>query len=79
MVDIQYEVYSQTVRQMPENYMLARKVRGVWVVDCDGAVTVDTVLHVSMAIHCDGEKFASGESVAVAITASMARYTIEIK
>lgn len=79
MVDIKYESGSQTIRQMPQNYMLAKRVGGVWVVDCDGAVTVDTVLHVSMAIHCDGEKFRSGESVAVAITASMAQYTIEVK
>jgi hypothetical protein len=47
-------------------------------VDCDGAVSVNTALHVAMAIHCDGEKFNHGESVATAIIASMARCTIDV-
>lgn len=50
--------YSNTIRQFPQNYMIAKFVQGVWVIDCDGAVDVNTGLMVSMAVMCtDGEKF----------------------
>ena len=75
---IEYCSYSSTIRQMPQNYMLAKQVHGVWVVDADGAVSVDTVLHVAMAIHCDGTRFLSGKEVANAINHSMNAYSIEV-
>jgi hypothetical protein len=68
---------SETIRQMPQNYMLARKVSGVWVADCDGAVDTKVALYVAMTIHC-GSHFGSGANLALDIMSNFNMFTIEI-
>jgi hypothetical protein len=68
---------SETIRQFPQNYMLARKVNGIWVADCDGAVSTKTALYIAMSIHCGG-RFGSGANLALEIMSNFNLFSIEI-
>lgn len=46
MPELIYEKETQTLRQMPENYMLASFEKGYWIVDPDGAIGED--LHIAL-------------------------------
>jgi hypothetical protein len=63
---------------MPQNYLVAKKSGGVWVLDCDGAVDVKTGLMVAMSIMCDGAKFRDGNGLIDAIADNINLYTIDV-
>ena len=46
---LKYEEYSETLRLMPQNYMLANFSRRYWIVDPDAAVS--EAFHIQLAKH----------------------------
>ena len=71
---------SNTIREVPSNKLICtqRGACGVWVVDADGGIDVNTVLMVSMALHCDGVKFRTGNGVIDGIADTYRNYSISV-
>jgi hypothetical protein len=46
-----YQAGSETIRQMPENYMLAECTKGYWIADTDSAVSDKVAILVAELIH----------------------------
>jgi hypothetical protein len=63
-MDIRYEKNTETIRQVPENYLLAWRdsKHSRWICDPDLAADLDTVLAVFQTVFTFGGRYCPGET-----------------
>lgn len=73
---------SNTIRQFPQNYLIAYHIEEpfpVWVIDADAAVSVNTVMAVQLALSRDANKtLRDGQKVVNAIKKVNEKYRVEV-
>lgn len=73
---------SETIRQFPQNYLIAYYIESpfpVWVIDSDSAVSEEIVLAVQLGLITDSNKFLrDGQKVVNGIKKVIEKYDIQI-
>lgn len=63
-----YQPETETIRQMPQNYCIATKSKGYWMIDFDIAADEELVLRVAKALFVFDNRYGSGLNLLSKIT-----------
>lgn len=59
---ISFDAYTNTIRQMPQNYLIARRPSGAWILDPDSAANKHVVMACALTLLNHDVKFGDGPS-----------------
>ena len=62
-MEVIYQAASETIRQMPENYLLAHKRNGAWVCEPDLAANRNIAVRIFKALFNYDVKYGTGENI----------------
>lgn len=63
-----YCTYSETIRQMPQNYLIASKKLGYWMIDFDISADINLVLRVTKALTTYESRYGDGLNLLSLVT-----------